>query len=288
MIRPALRLAETHDAYYFVADAHALTTVTDPDELRRLTFEAAAVWLSLGYTGALYRQSDVPEIFELSWILSCVTPKGTLDRAHAYKAARAARQRVTAGLYTYPVLMAADILAMRADVVPVGRDQRQHVETARDVALAFNRTYGDVLTVPEPVIDERVATIPGTDGRKMSKSYGNVIPLFGNLRAAVIRIVTDARGVDEPKDPSSALAQIYAVVASPNELTAFLAGGVGYREAKDRIATVLDDELRAARDRYAKLRANEADRVLAAGAARARAVAAKVLERVRDAAGLGR
>jgi tryptophanyl-tRNA synthetase len=307
MIRPALDLARDYDAYYFLADGHALTTVRDPRLLREQTYEIAAVMLALGLDPervVFYRQSDVPETFELAWILSCVTPKGLLNRAHAYKdvvreneaAGRPADEGVSLGLFAYPVLMAADILIVDAHVVPVGSDQKQHVEMARDIAEAFNRTYGDVLTLPEPLIDPSVATITGTDGRKMSKSYGNVVPIFASddeLRKLVMRIVTDSRRPEEPKDPAGDnVFRIYEHVADPEQVEAmrrrYTEGGVGYAEVKAELATLLQERFGAPRARYEALMANreEIDRVLGEGARRARLVAENVLSRVRRAVGL--
>jgi len=307
MIRPALDLARDYEAYYFLADEHALTTVRDPKLLREQTYEIAAVLLALGLDPervVFYRQSDVPETFELTFILSCVTPKGLLNRAHAYKdmvaeneaAGRPPDDGVSMGLYSYPVLMAADILIVDAHVVPVGSDQRQHVEMARDIAEAFNRTYGDVLTLPEPLIDPAVATITGVDGRKMSKSYGNVVPIFAaddELRKLVMRIVTDSRRPEEPKDPATdSLFGIYAHFAPPDRVDAmrqrYVQGGVGYAEVKTELAELLQERFAEPRARYEALMADRAqiDAVLAEGARRARLVTAAVLTRVRRAVGI--
>jgi tryptophanyl-tRNA synthetase len=307
MIRPALELANEYDAYYFLADEHALTTVRDATQLRDQTYEIAAVMLALGLDPdrvVFYRQSDVPEVFELAWILSCVTPKGLLNRAHAYKdavadneaAGRPPDDGVSMGLYGYPVLMAADILIVDANVVPVGSDQKQHVEMARDMAEAFNRTYGDVFVLPEPLIDDSVATITGLDGRKMSKSYGNVIPIFApadEQRKLVKRIVTDSRSPEEPKDPDTdSLFRIYAQVATPDRVQAmrerYLAGGVGYGEVKEELADVLRDRFAEPSDRYDRLMNDRAqiDNILSAGAERVRKVAGAVLGRARTAVGL--
>jgi tryptophanyl-tRNA synthetase len=231
MIRPALELAGRCDrSFYFIADYHALNTVRDPDALRSQTLDIAASLLVLGLDPErtlLYRQSDVPETFELATVLAAITPKGAMNRAHAYKAAVAENQRagrqadegVNMGLYTYPILMAADILLMQADLVPVGKDQGQHVEIARDLAEAFNGHFGQVLRPPAAAIDETVETIPGLDGRKMSKSYGNVIPLFdsqGEVRRLVARIKTDSRRPEEQKDPATCLLfGLYRQFATP-------------------------------------------------------------------------
>ncbi|MGH9481648.1 MAG: tryptophan--tRNA ligase, partial [Terriglobales bacterium] len=201
MIRPALELAQRYHCLYFIADYHALTTLHAGDQLRQHTREVAATWLALGLDpkhDLLYRQSDVPEVMELAWILSCFTSKGLLDRAHAYKDALAQKREVSAGLYTYPVLMAADILAFGAEIVPVGRDQKQHLEMCRDIAQRFNHIYGDLLVVPEALIRDEVETVPGLDGRKMSKSYDNTIPLFlpsAQLRPLLMRSFTDSTPV---------------------------------------------------------------------------------------------
>jgi len=286
MINPALRLAEAYQAFYFIADYHALTTERDGAALRRSSYEVAATWLALGLDPArvtLYRQSDVPEVTELTWILSNVTPKGLLNRAHAYKAAvdeNVARQRdpdagINMGLFNYPVLMAADILFPGADAVPVGQDQRQHLEMTQDMAEAFNAAYGPILTVPEAVIDERVMTIPGLDGRKMSKSYDNIIPILApakQLRKAVMRIVTDSRPPEEPKDPrEDTIYQLYELVAPPEAAQSmaerYERGGLGYGQAKGELFEALDATFAPARDRYAEIMAdtNAIDRIFVDG-----------------------
>jgi tryptophanyl-tRNA synthetase len=308
MIRPALALAASHDACYFIADAHALTTLRDGAALRRHTLQIAATWLALGldpHRATLYRQSDLPEVFQLAWVLACYTGKGLLNRAHAYKAAVAANRAsgrpddhgVNGGVFGYPVLMAADILLLAADVVPVGLDQRQHVEIAREIGASFNAAHGPVLRLPEPLIDRQVATIPGLDGRKMSKSYGNVVPIFaspGELRALVGRIVTDSRAAREPKDPERCtLFALYRHLAQPAAVAAlrarYLEGGVAYREVKEELAGLLEAGFGPARIAYWALMADpaELERLLAAGAERARERAAPVLDRVRAAVGLG-
>ena len=306
MIRPALDLAATHEAFVFVADAHAMTTVADPADLARQTRRVAATLLALGLDPgrtALYRQSDVPEVFELAWMLACETPKGVLNRAHAYKAAVDANRRggrpaddgVSAGLYTYPVLMAADILAVGADVVPVGRDQAQHLEVARDLAEAFNRSYGPVFAVPEPVVEPDVATVAGTDGRKMSKSYDNVIPIFAppsEVAGRLRRFVTDSRRPEEPKDPDSCpLFGLYRQFAAGDDVAAlghrYRAGGVGYGEVKAMITRLLEERLGPPRRTYDALLAqpDRLDAILVDGAARARRRAAEVLAAARRARG---
>ena len=307
MIRPALALAGRHDVFYFIADAHALTTQRDGRATRRHTHELAATWLALGVDPlrmTLYRQSDLPEVFELTWVLACHTGKGLLNRAHAYKAAASANQAagrpadhgVNAGVFAYPLLMAADILVLGAEVVPVGRDQKQHVEITREVAAAFNAIHGPVLVTPEVLIDGRVATIPGLDGRKMSKSYGNTLPIFAEvdeLRSLVARIVTDSRPPEAPKDPDTCrLFALYRHLAQPAAVAAmrarYLEGGLSYREVKEELVGLLEAGFGPARVAYRSLLADpaELDRVLAAGAERARERAATVIERVRHAVGL--
>ncbi len=304
---PALALVRDYDAYYFIADEHALTTVHDAASMRQLSREVAATWLALGLDPAktvVYRQSDLPEVFELAWILSCVTPKGLMNRAHAYKAVtdeneaagRTVDDGVSMGLFNYPILMAADILIVDADVVPVGSDQRQHVEYTRDIAETFNRTFGDVLRVPEPKIDDDVATVTGLDGRKMSKSYDNVIPIFADPKAQrklVMRIVTDSRAPEEPKDPSSdALFGLFAHFGATEDIETvrkrYIEGGIGYGEVKTLLADALESRFAGPRAAYSELMANPAriDEILAEGASRARKVTSATLARVRNAVGL--
>ncbi len=299
MIRPALALAESYRCLYFIADYHALTTLHHGDELRLHTREVAATWLALGLDPVrtlLYRQSDVPEVTELAWILSCFTAKGLLDRAHAYKDALAQQREVTAGLYTYPVLMAADILAFGADAVPVGRDQKQHLEMCRDIAQRFNHVYGDLLVVPDALIQEEVETIPGLDGRKMSKSYGNTIPLFlpaPAMRKLVMRIQTDSTPVEAPKQPETAgVFQLYrqfvgAAAAAPLA-ERLRAGGAGWAAAKQALADAIEAALGAARARYDELMCDPAalDTVLRQGAERARGLAAPRMGKIRRAIGV--
>jgi len=307
MFRPALALAREHESLCFMADLHALIDVRDPDVLRARTREIAAVWLACGLDperAALYRQSDVPAICEAVWLLSCVTAKGVLNRGHAYKAVVDANRLngrdvdagVSAGLFGYPLLMAADILVMDADFVPVGRDQRQHVEAAREIARAFNGAYGSVLREPTELVDDRLMTVPGLDGRKMSKSYGNVIPLMAEpdeLRRCVMRIVTDSRRPEEPKDADGdTVFSLYREFAPAGDVEAlrarYTAGGVGYAEAKQALFEVLEEQMRQPRARYRELMADpgEVERVLAAGAAVAAERARATLARMRAAVGL--
>jgi len=308
-IRPGLELAQLPDtqAIYFIADYHALSSVHDPAALRQMTYDVAATWLALGLDPArtlLYRQSDVPEVFELTWILSCMTTKGWMNKAHAYKAAvdrnreagEGDDEGVNLGLYTYPILMAADIVLFDSDLVPVGKDQVQHLEIARDIAQRVNHVYGQVLKLPEPLVNELVSVVPGLDGRKMSKSYGNVVPLFlpaKQLRQTLNRIVTDSTPPEAPKDPHvSAIFQMYRAVASPEQTLALAERyrtGIGWGEAKLALFEVLDAALGPARERYDQLMADTArlDAILADGATRARQIAQQTLGRVRRAIGVG-
>ncbi len=308
MMRPAI--AATHDPqienYYFLADYHALIKCQDPARVHRSTLEIAASWLAAGLDPervTFYRQSDVPEIPELHWMLSCVTGKGVLNRAHAYKAAQDANQAggresddgVTAGLFMYPVLMGADILMFNAHKVPVGRDQIQHIEMARDMAASFNHLYGAHFTLPEAVIDEQVATLPGLDGRKMSKSYDNTIPLFApraQLKKLIGSIVTDSRAPGEPKEvEGSALFQIYQAFATPEQTEALrqaYADGIAWGEAKELLFARIDQGIAPLRARYEELMAQPAqvEAILQAGAQRARASATPFMQQLRSAVGL--
>jgi tryptophanyl-tRNA synthetase len=306
MIRPALDLARSGDALICVVDYHALTITPDPDQMRRAVLDLTATLIACGVDperSILYRQSDMPEVCELTWILGCTCAKGLLNRAHAYKAATAANvalgrepdHGVNMGLFGYPLLMAADILIHRAEAVPVGRDQSQHVEIARDVAESFNRIYGPVLLVPELVVDERVMTIPGLDGRKMSKSYGNQIALSATpdeIRRRVARIVTDSRPPSEPKEPDTILSLYRSVApeADAHDLERrYRAGGVGYGEAKALLTEAIERVVAPIRERHVELMADPAGLrdVLARGAQRARASAAPALQAVREATGMG-
>lgn len=307
MIKPALELTETYQALYFIADYHALTTVRDKKELAYLTHQATATWLALGLNPdevIFYRQSDIPEVFELSWVLACFTAKGLLNRAHAYKAivddniaeGREEDKNINTGLFTYPVLMAADILLYGTHVVPVGLDQQQHLEITRDVALTFNRNYGDILTIPEAVIRKEVMTIPGIDGRKMSKSYNNVIPIFAppnQVRKPVMRIVTDSKFPEDPKDPEECnVFAIYQHFADADAVTAkqelYLNGGLAYGEMKKELFALLETTFSDKRDRYNDLMDNpgELDKILEEGGKKARDIAVPILGKVRKAVGV--
>jgi tryptophanyl-tRNA synthetase len=310
-IRPAIVASRAADAdsFYFLADYHALIKCDEPARIQRSRLEIAATWLALGLDvnkATFYRQSDIPEIPELCWLLTCVAGKGLLNRAHAYKASvdKNVEQGedpdagITMGLFSYPVLMAADILMFNAHKVPVGRDQIQHVEMARDIGQRFNHLFGagrELFTLPEAVIEEEVATLPGLDGRKMSKSYDNTIPLFGTakqLKDAIARIVTDSRAPGEPKDAEGShlftLYQAFATAAQQTEFRAELEGGLAWGEAKNRLFQLLDTELGEARERYNALIARPADLedILLAGAAKARKIATPFLGELREAVGL--
>ncbi|WP_007027103.1 tryptophan--tRNA ligase [Saccharomonospora iraqiensis] len=312
-IRPALRLAEEYDSMYFIADYHALTSIRDPELKRHYTRSVAATWMAAGLDPertTFYLQSDVPETFELTWIMSCVTGKGLMNRAHAYKAARDRNVEageepdagINMGLYNYPVLMAVDILIMETDVVPVGKDQVQHVEYAADIAGSFNHLYGDHYTfkIPRAIVPEGPAeTLPGLDGRKMSKSYDNTIPLFlpeNKLKKLVRRIPTDSTPVEDPKDPDgAAVFQILEQVAPASAADVVAdtrkrleAGGMGWGEVKNVLFEVLNTELAPMRERYDALMepGSELDDALARGAERARARAGRVLSAARRAVGI--
>lgn len=306
-IQPALELTRDHHALYFIADYHALTSVKDRQTLQDQIYDVAATWLAAGLDPekvVFYRQSDIPEVFELTWILSCFTPKGFLNRAHAYKDASDQNIKsgndpdkgINCGLYNYPILMAADILLFSSQVVPVGQDQKQHLEITRDIAQAFNQTYGEILTLPEPLIQENVKTVPGVDGRKMSKSYHNEIPFFSspkNLRQRINQIVTDSKGVDEVKDPDKCnLFAIYSHFATAESLARtrekYLSGGLGYGELKKELFELVDAFVAEGREKYNTLMENKEkiDQILTAGSNKARTMAISLLKKIRTAVGM--
>jgi tryptophanyl-tRNA synthetase len=299
-MRQHLQLQAQNDSFYFIADYHALTSLPEPAKLADHTMAVAMDYLALGLDPVktvFWRQSDVPEVTELCWILSCVTPKGLLERCVSYKDKVAQGLSPNHGLFAYPVLQAADILAFHSNLVPVGADQKQHIEVTRDIATAFNNTYGQVLTIPEDLILKEVAVVPGLDGRKMSKSYDNTIEIFEpetSVRRKVMRIVTDSTPVEKPKDPRKCnVFALLRLVASPEELAEwekrYRSGGMGYGEAKKRLAELLLEYFRPYRQKRAELEKEPAlvRQVLADGASRARAVAQKTLADVRKAVGLG-
>ncbi|MGF1469261.1 MAG: tryptophan--tRNA ligase [Sandaracinaceae bacterium] len=298
-IHPALDLAERYEGLYFVADYHALTTVRDPEALRAATYDVTATWLAAGLDPSatlLYRQSSVIEVFELAWVLSCLLATGQLERGHAYKAALDAGEAPNAGIFNYPVLMAADILLYDADVVPVGRDQLQHLELTRDVAQRVNHVFGEgTVVVPEPFLSD-APLVPGLDGEKMSKSRGNTIPVFASrkaLRKAVMKVVTSSETLEEPMEPEgTTLMTLIELVGTPDEARTVAeklrAGGYGWGHAKQALFEILDAQLGPRRDRYRELREDpaELDRILDEGSDRARALARTTIDRVRAATGI--
>lgn len=319
-IRPALGLAEDHDAFFFIADLHALTSAPDPKLLVEQTYSVAASWLAFGLDprkAVFYRQSDVPEIPMLAWALACVTPFGLLRRAHSFKDAQGkgkSEEDINAGLFSYPVLMAADILLFDTELVPVGKDQKQHLEIAQEAARKFNNLYGDVLRVPEPLIDEAVMTVPGTDGQKMSKSRENTITLFVPdkelTKTVTKKIVTNSTPYGEPLSPEGeTVFTLYRLLAQPEETAALLAkyesgrkdpqvsdqaledpttNYFGWGDAKKALAELLLERFGEVRSEYDRLMADKGhlDRLLQDGADRARSVASETLERVLRATGL--
>ena len=307
-IKPSIQASHESDvqSYYFLADFHSLVKNQEADKIRQSTLEIAATWMALGLDtdrSVFYRQSDIPEIPELTWIITCSTAKGLMNRAHAYKAAvqenldagEDADFAITLGLFSYPVLMAADILMFNANQVPVGKDQVQHLEMARDIAQRFNHHYGEVFNLPEAVVDDNVAVLPGKDGRKMSKSYNNTIPLWlpeKQLRKAIMRIVTNSLEPGEPKDTGdSALYTIYSAFANEAqraEMKQAYAEGIAWGQAKQQTFELINGELAEARERYDALIAEPEviEKTLKEGAEKAREFATPFLARVREAVGI--
>ena len=300
MMLPAIELQERGEAFYFIADYHSLTSLTDAEQRRRNTRDVALDFLACGLDPArtvFFKQSDVPEVTELTWLLSTVTPMGLLERCHSYKDKTARGIAASHGLFAYPVLMAADILIYDSNIVPVGRDQKQHVEVTRDIAVKFNMTYGEVFVIPEPEIREEVAAVPGLDGQKMSKSYGNAIEIFAEekaVRKKIMGIVMDSRTPEEPKsDADKNLAvQLLRLVAPAGVGQEFAdrlrAGGLGYGDLKKKLFACYWEHFAAARQKRSELAANPdyVDGVLREGAAKARTLARSVLQRARRACGL--
>ena len=298
-IEPALELAERFHGFYFIADYHALTTMRDPKELRESVYDVTATWLACGLDPErthVYRQSSVIEVFELSWILGCWLATGQLERGHAYKdAIDKGNASPNAGIFNYPVLMAADILLYDCDVVPIGKDQLQHLEVARDVATRINHHYGEgTVVVPEAHLSA-APVVPGLDGQKMSKSKDNVIPLFApakELRKTVMKIVTGSETLEEPKTPEGTVFELFKLVASPGDVETLAgklrAGGYGWGHAKQDLYEALEAKLGPMRERYAALRGDtaELDRVLDAGAEKVRPIARRTVARVRRAIGI--
>lgn len=308
-IRPAVEASRNpeHEGYYFLADYHALVKNQDPALLRQSRQEIASAWVAMGLDterATFYRQSDIPEIPELTWMLTCMTAKGLMNRAHAYKGVVQANvddnaadpdRGITMGLFCYPILMSADILMFKATHVPVGRDQTQHLEMARDIAQRFNHHYGDLLVLPKAVVEERAAVLQGLDGRKMSKSYGNTIPLFDTakkLRKSIMKIKTNSQEPGEPKDPQgNAVFEIYSAFASEEQTQTMrdaYADGIGWGDAKQQLFELLDAELAEPRERYNELMADSSqlDRIFARGAEKARAHTVPFLAELRRAVGV--
>jgi tryptophanyl-tRNA synthetase len=297
-MQPAIEMQAEGQAVYFIADYHALTSVTKAEDLRRFTFDVAAGFLACGLDPQrtiLFRQSDVPEHVELAWLLSVVTPMGLLERAHSYKDKIAQGAETTHGLFAYPVLMAADILLYRADRVPVGKDQKQHLEIARDIAQKFNDRFGPVFKLPEPVIREATAIVPGVDGRKMSKSYGNTIALFGEekeIRKQVMSIKTDSTPIEQPKViEGTVLGQLMQAVnpeGYPDFEREAATPGIGYGDLKKKLLGEIERRFGPFQDKYRRLQArpDEVEGILQDGAARARKLAGPVMAAARKATGL--
>ena len=307
-IRPAIVASQSadHESFFFLADYHALIKAQDPERLHQSTKEIAAAWLALGLDTrkvVFYRQSDIPEIPQLTWLLTCMTAKGLMNRAHAYKGAVADNlaagedgdYAINMGLFSYPILMAADILMFNAQIIPVGRDQIQHVEMARDIAQRFNHRYGELFQLPAAQVDDNVAILQGLDGRKMSKSYGNTIPLFTaekQLKKHINKIVTNLLEPGEPKDAdTSTVFQIWRAFANQQqtaEMRVRFAEGIGWGEAKKELYELVNEQLREPRERYNELLQDPAriENALAEGAERARVESSELMRQLRDAVGI--
>ncbi len=298
-IRQYVQMQDEHDGFFFIANYHALTTIRDPEDMRRQTLDLAADYLALGLDpekATIFVQSDIPEVCELTWILSTVTPMGLLERCHAYKDKTSQGIAADHGLFAYPVLMAADILIYDSHLVPVGQDQKQHVEVTRDIGERFNHTYGETLVIPEPYILESTAVVPGIDGQKMSKSYDNTIPIFDPEKATrkrIMSIVTDSTPVEDPKTPDMcSVFQLYSLFATDGQreemAERYRAGGLGYGDAKKELFEAFMAEFGTARKRREEMAENldYVREVLGKGAERARAVARATLDRCRAACGV--
>lgn len=299
MMKPALKLQEQGEAYLFIADYHSLTTSPKPEELRERVLNVAIDFLACGIDPdktVFFRQSDIPQVCELTWILSSMTTVGLLERAHSYKDKIAKGFAPNAGLFTYPVLMAADILIYKSNVVPVGKDQKQHVEITRDIADRFNRIYGDIFVIPESAIRESVAVVPGTDGQKMSKSYNNTIPIFGGkkaIRKTIMSVVTDSTGLEDPKDPTDCnVVKLYKLFASEDQVkdleAKYRGGNYGYGHAKQELFEIMWEYFTPMRERREELENNldYVEKVLRDGAEKAAVTAEKTMTEVRKAIGL--
>ncbi|MFO7822069.1 MAG: tryptophan--tRNA ligase [Lentisphaeria bacterium] len=299
MMKPALELQKNHECFYFIADFHALTQYPSPEDLRNRVRNVALDFLACGLDPertVFFRQSDVPEVTELTWILSCHTPVGLMERCHSYKDKVTRGLSPNLGLFSYPVLMASDILIYGSHLVPVGPDQKQHLEITRDIASRFNHRYGEIFKIPDAIIQEDIATVPGTDGQKMSKSYDNIIEIFGpkkKMRKKIMRIVTDSTPLEEPKDPDICnVFSLYKLFASDEEVqnlrSQYKAGGMGYGTAKQALFEKYWEYFAPYRERRAELQNNPAyiEKVLQSSAQKARAIAADLLDHVKNAIGM--
>ena len=298
MIKRMIEYQESSDLFLFIANLHSLTTLTDAKKLKKLTLNAAMDMLALGLNPDkcyFWVQSDVPETTELAWILSCITPMGLMERATSYKDKVAKGIPPNLGLFNYPTLMTADILINQADVVPVGKDQKQHLEMARDIAMKFNNQFGKTFKIPEPEIPKEIATIPGTDGQKMSKSYNNTIPIFAEesvIKKAVMGIVTDSRGVDEPKEPEgNTIFELYKLFADPNEIKTlanqFKKGGLGYGDAKRMLLNKITETFKPFHKKRHELENHpkKVENILSKGAKKVREISRSTMQLVREATG---
>ena len=299
MMKPMIELQKSSELFCFIVNYHAMTSLHDGAELKKNTIEAAIDFLALGLDPEkcyFWVQSDVPEVMELSWILSCHTSMGLLERSHSFKDKVARGLVPNVGLYTYPVLMAADILLYDADIVPVGKDQKQHIEITRDIAGSFNNTYGDIFVIPEGKIEDDVATIPGIDGQKMSKSYGNTLDIFEDeksLKKKVMKIVTDSAAVEDPKDPDKCnVFQLYKLFASESQLSdmkeIYLKGGTGYGQVKKDLLEIMTEYFKPYRENRKRFEDDRAEvyNIMKKGADKTRNVASVTLKRVKDAVGI--
>jgi tryptophanyl-tRNA synthetase len=301
-ILPAIKLSEQaeNESFFFIADLHSLTTIKDGETRRQNVYATAATWLAFGFNtekNIFYRQSDLTEACELTWYLSCFTPFPMLANAHSFKDKAERLADVNAGLFTYPVLMAADIILYNANIVPVGKDQLQHLEMTRDIAKSFNHQYGDTFVIPEPRIDEQVMVVPGIDGQKMSKSYNNFINIFlpeKELKKVVLSIITDSTPLEEPKNPDTDnVFALYKLIATPEQIEQmrknYAGGNYGYGHAKKELLELILDKFKCQRERYNYFMANKSvlEKELQKGAEKAKAIAKPVLEKVREKLGFG-
>ncbi|MEC7107979.1 MAG: tryptophan--tRNA ligase [Verrucomicrobiota bacterium] len=299
MMKPAIDMQKEHETFLFIADYHALTSVRDPNILKNLIKDAVLDFLACGIDPEkvfLYKQSDVPQVHELSWFLSVLAPMGLLERCHSFKDKLAKGLNSTHGLFSYPILMASDILSIKASIVPVGKDQKQHVEVTRDLAIKFNNLYGEVFDLPNPLINERVASIPGVDGQKMSKSYNNVIGIFESdkiLEKKIKKIVTDSKNIEDKKDPEScnifSLYKLFSNADEQKELAKnYYAGGMGYGYAKNSLLKKINQYFEPMREKRLELEADNdyIEDILKNGAKKASLIASDVLKNVKTAVGL--